>query len=139
MTLLLASSRLTTNVIRQSLSFPRRLVSSSLSSSQPLIELTETEIHPSDLKPYLKAAAETAELRESLDLPIRFFSLPDVGGQLCLATRAYYFEGGHAEREAVRAASMKNREMASISRIESTIFSIKTIQSVCRGSLGVGV
>lgn len=87
MTFLLASSRLTSNVVRQSLSFPRGLLSSLSSSSQPLIELTETEIHPSDLKPYLKAAAETAELRISLE-PIRFFSLPDVGGQLYLATRA---------------------------------------------------
>jgi hypothetical protein len=50
---------------------------------------------------YLDATAQAAELRKSL-LPLRFFSMPDTGGQLNIATHAYYYVGGHMERDAGR-------------------------------------
>jgi hypothetical protein len=46
-------------------------------------------------------------LRQSL-VPLRLFSLPETGGQLHVATHAYYYEGGHAERDAKRAAMVSN-------------------------------
>jgi NIPSNAP len=34
--------------------------------------------------------------------PLRFFSLPETGGTLHVATHAYYYAGGHAERDETR-------------------------------------
>jgi hypothetical protein len=56
---------------------------------------------------YMKATADTADLRKSL-VPLRFFSLPETGGQLHVATHAYYYDGGHAERDAKRNAMTAN-------------------------------
>lgn len=50
---------------------------------------------------YMQATAKTASLRTSL-APLRFFSLPETGGQLHVATHAYYYAGGHEERDAKR-------------------------------------
>ena len=71
------------------------------SSASPIVELREYELHPQHAAAYVQATTESAELRKSL-VPLRFFSLPDTGGQLHVATHAYYFEGGHAERDAKR-------------------------------------
>jgi hypothetical protein len=72
------------------------------SSGQPIVELREYVLRPEHAMSYMQATADTAELRKSL-APLRFFSLPETGGQLHVATHAYYYEGGHAERDAKRA------------------------------------
>jgi NIPSNAP len=72
-------------------------------SSQPIIELREYELKPEFAGLYMQATADAAELRKSY-VPLRFFSLPETGGQLMVATHAYYYAGGHSERDAKRAA-----------------------------------
>ena len=70
---------------------------------QPVVELREYNVNPGHLAAYLKATAEFADLRKALT-PVRFFSLPETGGALTMATHAYYYEGGHTERDQKRAA-----------------------------------
>lgn len=67
----------------------------------PIIEFCECTLKPASAMAYLDATAQAAELRKSL-LPLRFFSMPDTGGQLNIATHAYYYVGGHMERDAGR-------------------------------------
>lgn len=82
------------------------------SASSPIIELREYELHPEHSVAYMQATAKTADLRKSL-VPLRFFSLPDTGGQLHMATHAYYYAGGHAERDAKRGEMGKSSEWKS--------------------------
>jgi hypothetical protein len=42
--------------------------------------------------------------------PLRFFSEPETGGQLHVATHAYYFSGGLSERDEVRKSMAENGE-----------------------------
>jgi hypothetical protein len=49
----------------------------------------------------MKHTSDAADLRKSL-VPLKLFSLPETGGQLHVATHAYYYAGGHAERDAAR-------------------------------------
>jgi hypothetical protein len=79
------------------------------SSGQPIVELREYVLRPEHAASYMQATAESAELRKSL-VPLRFFSLPETGGQLHVATHAYYYEGGHAERDAKRNAMGANAD-----------------------------
>lgn len=72
------------------------------SSSQPIIELREYELKPEHSDFYIQATTEAADLRKAY-VPLRFFSLPETGGQLLVATHAYYYSGGHGERNAKRA------------------------------------
>jgi hypothetical protein len=74
---------------------------------QPIVELREYVLRPEHAASYMQATADTAALRQSL-VPLRFFSLPETGGPLHVATHAYYYEGGHAERDAKRAAMTTN-------------------------------
>jgi hypothetical protein len=76
-------------------------------SGQPIVELREYVLRPEHAASYMQATAETADLRQSL-VPLRFFSLPETGGQLHVATHVYYYEGGHAERDAKRNAMGAN-------------------------------
>jgi hypothetical protein len=76
--------------------------SSSTAALQPIVELREYVLRPEHSTSYMQATADTSDLRKSL-APLRFFSLPETGGQLHVATHAYYYEGGHAERDAKRA------------------------------------
>jgi hypothetical protein len=79
------------------------------SSSSPLVELREYALKPEFSTPYLYATGTAADLRKSLS-PLRFFSMPDTGGELNKATHAYYYQGGHEERNAKRAAMATNAE-----------------------------
>jgi hypothetical protein len=74
----------------------------STASPQPIIELREYALKPEHAGAYMQATAASAHLRKSM-APLRFFSLPETGGQLHMATHAYYYQGGHEERDAKRA------------------------------------
>lgn len=103
--------------------------STTAAKAAPIVELREYALSPEHAVKYMQATADTIELRKSL-VPLRFFSLPDTGGQLHKATHAYYYEGGHAERDASRKAMLGNADwkeyIAQIRRTvqaqESTIF-----------------
>lgn len=70
----------------------------------PFVELREYDLYPHHVSSYLKSTAASADTRKSLS-PLRLFSLPETGGgPLHVATHAYYYGGGHAERDAARAA-----------------------------------
>ncbi len=74
---------------------------------------------PGNSGDYMKATIETAELRKSL-VPLRFFSLPETGGQLHVATHAYYYKGGHQERDERRGLQAQNKEwLAYVGKIRS--------------------
>ena len=72
-------------------------------SSSPIVELREYYLHPEHAAAYMQATTTAGDLRKRL-VPLRFFSLPETGGQLHTATHAYYYAGGHDERNAKRAA-----------------------------------
>ena len=84
-------------------------LSRDMSSSSPIIERREYELYPEHSVAYVQATTEAAELRKSL-VPLRFFSFPETGGQLHVATHAYYYGGGHAERDAKRGDMGKSEE-----------------------------
>jgi hypothetical protein len=88
------------------LGLPRPFSSSSSSSStitsSPIVELREYALFPEHAQSFLKYTAETAELRTS-HVPLRCFAMPETGGQLQVVTHAYYYAGGHAERDTQRA------------------------------------
>lgn len=76
----------------------------------PLVELREYDLCPQYVSGYLKATAASAETRMAMS-PLRLFSLPETGGgPLHVATHAYYYEGGHAERDAARSSMAKSEE-----------------------------
>jgi len=81
----------------------------STAQPQPLIELREYSLHPHKTIPYMKLTTDSADLRKSL-VPLRLFTLPDTGGQINVATHFYYYEGGHAARDAARAAMAQKEE-----------------------------
>jgi hypothetical protein len=81
----------------------------SASAASPIVELREYELRPPHAISYIQATAKAAELRKSL-VPLRFFTLPETGGHLHVATHAYFYKGGHAERDAARAAMAKNSD-----------------------------
>jgi len=78
-------------------------------SCVPIVELREYAVKPEFAVPYILATERAIELRKSL-VPLRIFSLPDTGGQLHTATHAYYYRGGHAERDAKRKDMTNNDE-----------------------------
>uniref|UniRef100_A0A7S2U5K2 NIPSNAP domain-containing protein n=1 Tax=Attheya septentrionalis TaxID=420275 RepID=A0A7S2U5K2_9STRA len=84
-------------------------MSSSSSPVQPIVELREYDLSVKDVKNYLKLTTEAADLRLYL-MPLRMFSLPETGGKLHVATHAYYYEGGYAERGKRRATMENNLE-----------------------------
>jgi len=90
---------------RQSKSFHRFVSSSSIpavKSAQPVVELREYVLSPEHAASHMQKTADTIDLRKSL-APLRFFSLPDTGGQLNVLTHASYYAGGQAERDEKRA------------------------------------
>ncbi|CAB9501726.1 NIPSNAP [Seminavis robusta] len=95
---------------RQSnLSVPAAAASFSSSTTVPIIELREYAVQPGHMEAYMEATIQSASLRTSLS-PLRFFSVPETGGQLLVATHAYYYQGGHADRDATRAKMAQNPE-----------------------------
>jgi len=86
-----------------------RALSSTTTKIRPLVELREYQIFPEHVEPFMKATTETADLRKRL-VPLRFFSLPETGGQLHVATHAYYYGRGHADRDARRAAMAQDAD-----------------------------
>jgi NIPSNAP len=92
----------------------RRLLSTSVSSSaaaastnRPIVELREYAIHPQHVSEYRALTQQSSDLRKSL-LPLRLFSLPETGGNLHTSTHAYYYAGGHAERDSKRLLASQN-------------------------------
>jgi hypothetical protein len=57
-------------------------------------------------------ATASSDLRKSL-VPLRLFSLPEVGGELNVASHLYYYEGGMKDRAAKRKISGANEEWVS--------------------------
>jgi hypothetical protein len=88
------------------------MVATMSTASSPIIELREYELHPEHSVAYVQTTAKASELRKAL-VPLRFFSLPDTGGQLNIATHAYHYAGGHAERDAKRGEMGKSTEWKS--------------------------
>jgi hypothetical protein len=70
-------------------------------SAQPIVELREYNLFPEHAVSYMNETAAAADLRKRL-VPLRFFSLPETGGQLHRATHAYYYQS-LSEREEKRA------------------------------------
>jgi NIPSNAP len=103
-------------MIRRALSLSgRRLLSTSVSSktavaasaNRPIVELREYAIHPQHVADYRALTLQSSDLRMSL-LPLRLFSLPETGGSLHTSTHAYYYAGGHAERDSKRLLASHN-------------------------------
>jgi len=95
--------------------------SSTATKAAPIVELREYALSPEHATTYMQATADTIELRKSL-APLRFFSLPETGGQLHKATHAYYYQGGHGERDAARKALLGNTDWkAYIEKIRPTV------------------
>lgn len=67
----------------------------------PIVELREYHIYPEHAVSYMMATNDAADLRARL-VPLRLFSLPETGGLLNVATHAYYYGGGHQERDEKR-------------------------------------
>ena len=55
--------------------------SSTPARAAPIVELREYALSPEYAATYMEATADSIELRKSL-APLRFFSLPETGGQL---------------------------------------------------------
>ena len=77
--------------------------------AQPVVELREYDLIPEKAAEFMKLAAASSDLRKSLS-PLRFFSVPETGGKLQVATHVYYYAGGFAERDEVRIMMARNRE-----------------------------
>jgi hypothetical protein len=90
--------------------FHRGFSSSKFSPSQAVIELREYDIFPEHASTYMQLTADTSELRKSLSPSLRFFSLPETGGKLHVATHAYYYAGGLSERDETRREMAENKE-----------------------------
>jgi hypothetical protein len=81
----------------------------SSSSGNPIIELRECNLKPEFAVSYADATTKAAALLKSL-VPLRLFSFLDTGGQLNTATHAYYYSGGHSERNAKQRDMIMNSE-----------------------------
>ena len=86
--------------------------SSVVQQSAAIIELREYELKAEYATSYIQATADAAELRKSF-VPLRFFSLPETGGKLMVATHMYYYNGGHTERDEKRNILAGNNEWKS--------------------------
>jgi hypothetical protein len=75
----------------------------------PIVELREYSLHPEHAVSYMSATNDAADLRKRL-VPLRFFSLPETGGQLNVATHAYYYGGGHQERDEKRGIQAQDED-----------------------------
>ena len=96
-------SSLRSSVIRRSHHFATHR----LASTTPIVELREYILSPEHATTYLKYTGDAVDLRKSLS-PLRFFSLPETGGQLMVATHAYYYAGGVTERHERRSKMAQN-------------------------------
>jgi hypothetical protein len=104
----------------------RRHFSSSTPASQAIIELREYELFPEHAANYMKETTESSSDLVSL-APLRFFSLPETGGKLHVATHGYYYAGGLAERDKVRRSMEENSEWQTY--IEKTKSSVQSQKS----------
>jgi NIPSNAP len=101
-------------MVQRALSLSGRRLLSSVSSnatdastSRPIVELREYAIHPHRVTEYRALTQQSSDLRKSL-LPLRLFSLPETGGNLHTSTHAYYYAGGHEDRDAKRLLAAQN-------------------------------
>ena len=80
----------------------KRSLSSSSSSSQPIVEICEDFLFPQHSESYFNNLKDFS--KGYYDQPSRlcFASRPNLGGPLHLATRVYYFSGGLAELQEER-------------------------------------
>jgi hypothetical protein len=83
--------------------------SNRVSSPQAVVELREYALFPEHASTFMKEANASSELRKKIS-PLRFFTQPDTGGQLHVATHAYYYAGGLSERDAVRKSMTVSNE-----------------------------
>mmetsp|Transcript_17044 Transcript_17044/g.20812 ORF Transcript_17044/g.20812 Transcript_17044/m.20812 type:complete len:283 (+) Transcript_17044:137-985(+) len=133
-------------------SIQRFRMSSSISSSQspaaagtnPIIELREYELIPSQVPLYTTSTTKASDLRKSLT-PLRLFTMPETGGQLNVATHLYYYNGGFEERNERRAgmgSSLEWKEYLNHARTcmvsqKSTIFVEAPLVSKTEGVCGL--
>ena len=81
------------------------------STSTPVVELREYLLSPSKAIDYVKATADTSELRKSL-VPLRLFAMPDTGGMLNKAVHFYDYRSLQ-EREDKRGVMAQNADWQS--------------------------
>lgn len=81
-------------------------------ASSRIFELRQYHLKPECVGSYMKEATASSELRKSL-VPLRLFSLPEVGGELNVASHLYFYEGGMKDRAAKRKVSGANEEWVS--------------------------
>jgi NIPSNAP len=74
-------------------------------SPRPIVEIREYEIYPKHSAEFWQKTAQSAKLRISM-APLRFFTYPETGGKLHIATHAYYYLNGHSERDTKRQRMM---------------------------------
>jgi NIPSNAP len=91
------------------LGFGRARASFSTALVVPIVEIREYEIKPQNVADFSRETVATSALRQSLT-PLRFFSFPETGGKLHVATHGYFYAGGHAERDATRSANINHPE-----------------------------
>lgn len=82
------------------------------STTPPVVEVREYALKVHHAAAFWQSAAETADLRRTM-LPLRFFSRPETGGRLNVATHVYYYENGQEEREIRRQALDRSPEWKS--------------------------
>jgi hypothetical protein len=107
----------------------RQFSSTQAKASIPIVELREYLLFPEHSISYWEATERAAGLRQEI-YPLRFFSQPESGGELNVATHAYYYAGGLTERDQVRRAVAQNEEWKSyiadtgkcLQSMKSTIF-----------------
>lgn len=78
-----------------------------IAAAQPIVELREYAVRPEHAADFWHKTSLAGDLRKSL-APLRLFSRPETGGQLHVATHAYYYAGGHAERDEIRRIMTEN-------------------------------
>jgi hypothetical protein len=87
----------------------RQFSSTKAKSSIPIVELREYSLFPEYSSSFWEATERASDLRKEI-YPLRLFSQPDSGGELNVATHAYYYAGGLTERDQVRRAVAHNEE-----------------------------
>ena len=79
------------------------------SASQAIVELREYFLFPEHASSFMDEASASSDLRKKMS-PLRFFTQPETGGQLHVATHSYYYEGGLSQRDQVRKSMAENSE-----------------------------
>ena len=81
------------------------------SATIPIVELREYSLFPASVVKYTQVTSATSNLRKSLT-PMKYFGLPETGGNLNIATHLYYYQGGYTDRNIRRKVMAENKEWA---------------------------